>query len=106
MVRARGGCERRQMRRRRAGRWRARCHGTRGRGMAALLGEEVRLYVATLADGVVDVVGGTGDLIARWELGGDDDVRRATLAEALLRDATGHAPKPATVAAFRTEVLD
>lgn len=48
----------------------------------------------------VDVVEVTGALTARWTCGGED-----ALAVALLTDATGHAPKDATVAAFRAEVL-
>ncbi|MCU1675397.1 MAG: hypothetical protein JWM93_155 [Frankiales bacterium] len=67
-----------------------------------LLGEPGRIYVAGREpDGSlsIDVVDEHGVLEDRWEPG-------EGLAEALLRDATGHAPRPATVTAFADEVVD
>jgi hypothetical protein len=80
---------------------RASCRSDVSRSLDALLGEPVRLYVATRADGIVDVVDERGELVARWEVGGGV----AGIAEAMLRDATGHPPKPRTVEAFVEEVV-
>jgi hypothetical protein len=62
-----------------------------------------RLYVAVWEDdgaATVDVVEDHGTLSAQWRCGGAH-----ALAVALLADATGHPPRPATADAFADEVL-
>jgi hypothetical protein len=62
-----------------------------------------RLYVVVPESGgtSIDVLARDGTFLARYVL---DD--RDGLAAALLRDATGHPPRPATADAFGHEVLD
>ncbi|HEY6762798.1 MAG TPA: hypothetical protein VI318_25070 [Baekduia sp.] len=62
-----------------------------------------RLYIVVPEDGAtsVDVLRRDGTFLARYLL---DD--RGALAGTLLRDATGHPPRPATAGAFAHEVLD
>jgi hypothetical protein len=72
-------------------------------GGAPAFDQRGRLYVAVWeADGAatVDVVDPSGTLQAQWRCGGAE-----ALAVALLADATGHPPRPATAHAFGDEVL-
>jgi hypothetical protein len=80
---------------------------------SALLGGPERLYVAVRegADrGVVDVVAQDGTLVDQlavaWPTTGPAHDGTVALAAALLHDATGHPPRPATVSAFADDVLD
>jgi hypothetical protein len=83
---------------------RAACRSVAPGALDALLGAAERLYIAALEpDGqtTIDVLDRDGTFVARFVVGGRD-----ALAEALLRDATGHPPRPATVDAFTHEILD
>src|SRR4051812_8274902 len=83
---------------------RAGCHVRTPGSADALLGEGERCYVVGMlpdAEATVDVLDPRGRFIARLIVDGDEAV-----AAALLRDATGHAPRPYTTDAFRREVLD
>jgi hypothetical protein len=67
-------------------------------------GEPVRMYVAGREpDGtvVVDVVDGDGILREQWHHRSGEDV-----AIAVLGDATGHPPRPATASAFADALSD
>jgi hypothetical protein len=69
----------------------------------ALLGADERLYIAVLegeGHSTVDVLARDGTFLLRLLVAGP-----AGLAEALLRDATGHPPRPATVEAFTQEIV-
>jgi hypothetical protein len=61
-----------------------------------------RLYIAVPEDGAwsIDVLERDGDLLARLVV-----PDRLAISEALLRDATGAAPRPATAAAFADDLL-
>jgi hypothetical protein len=78
----------------------------RAGGGRPALDQRGRLYVAVREDDgtatvdVVDVVDAFGTLQAQWRCGSAD-----ALAIALLCDATGHPPRPATAHAFTTELL-
>jgi hypothetical protein len=67
------------------------------------LDEPLRMYVAGRDEGttVIDVLDGDGVFVEQWRC--DADV---VLAHTVLRDATGHPPRPATTQAFVDEVLD
>jgi len=83
---------------------RAGCRAAGTQALEALLGVDERLYVAVLEDEgetSIDVLDRSGTFVARFVVGG-----RAAVAETLLRDATGHAPRPATADAFGHEILD
>jgi hypothetical protein len=80
------------------------CRPLRRGSVEALLGDPARIYVGGRdVDGTVgvDVVDGRG--VLRDRLWGDGPME---VAVALLRDATGHAPRPATAGAFASEVLE
>jgi hypothetical protein len=84
---------------------RAACRSPAAAGLDALLGAPERMYVA-VQDGetalvTVDVLGGDGTFLARFVVDGAD-----ALAAALLRDATGHPPRPATTSAFAHEIVE
>ena len=67
------------------------------------LDQRGRLYVAVWEDGgaaSVDVVDEDGTPLAQWRCGSTD-----ALAIALLTDATGHPPRPATARAFAEDLL-
>lgn len=73
--------------------------------MRALLGEPDRIYVAGReldGDGVIDVVDAHGQLRDRLPVVAPD---WGSQAAAMLEDATGHPPQPATAEAFAVEVL-
>jgi hypothetical protein len=84
---------------------RAACHSPATGGLDALLGEPERLYIAMhegeAGQATLDVLDPDGTFVARLVVEGSD-----ALAEALLRDATGHPPRPATVTAFAQEVVE
>jgi hypothetical protein len=85
---------------------RASCRIALSPGLDALLAEPQRIYVAGReldGDGAIDVVDEHGRLRDRLPViaGG-----WSAQAAALLADATGYPPRPATVAAFADEVLD
>lgn len=63
-----------------------------------------RLYIAVAEDDgdtSIDVLDRGGTFVARFVV-----ADRHAAAETLLRDATGHPPRPATAAAFADELLD
>ncbi|WCB92478.1 hypothetical protein DSM104299_01174 [Baekduia alba] len=63
-----------------------------------------RLYIAVAeedGDTSIDVLDRSGTFVARFVVGD-----RYAAADALLRDATGHAPRPATAEAFAADLLD
>ena len=80
------------------------CDAQKRESTEGLFGEGERCYVVGMpagAEATVDVLDRRGRFVARLILGGDEAV-----AATLLRDATGHAPRPYTTDAFRREVLD